>query len=1039
MKNYPEFYRLHGVRMVNQLTNPPLTPLEKLILPMDSVYHHVDMTDDDVGISPDEIIVQQIKSDVYTDEVDRYSEDLLKGSPIFQASVTNKLVMDYHNRFKRFKRSSTSKNSIKNPRALRVVNYGMLNKAYRYTVQRFDTSYNQWFNYHLTAMKNVAKFAEETGRHQFFMVNVPVDIPPMSVLRRAENGINQSVLEDIKTDSQMTIMDFWLWLSDNPLNSTLSNIPSKTLSKVNVIFTVGSSWTVVNLGLWEDWVRRKGKDNVAGATSADASQKRFLRFLLKLRQSVSIGSISETPNPVEPVASAEPAKKPGGFQSPALKAMQAQLSEQVLKNSDDDSAIFGDSEAKSDEDSTDDDIDQLEELHEKEKKSTEYKPYSAYKPQELSLEESVEFYATQAAMKRSITPKELARFRKLSAKYRTTIKNPYGEGSVADFMQIDPETLKIDETTPIIDKIDGVIDQSMLSSSLQVFDSGYIRKTMRKDIVNAVMGIQKAGIIVDDYKVEKVETYLDSYEIHTVKLIPITGKPTTVRFRIPIVNEDGVFKAGGVKYRMRKQRGDLPIRKISSHEVALTSYYSKMFVNRSERMVFNYPEWLVNKLTALSMTPDSKITDIKLAAVFDMQFSCPRVYSTLAKRMSEFTLKTDGGDIRFMFDCSKIDKYFADVPYIKSFKHEVPVAKLKDSIITVNQDNEFVRHYSAMGVKKPSVKLGTIEDLVGLDKSKRPVEMVEVGIFGSDIPLAMILGHHIGLGNLIETIGAKVRRERKGTRYELSDNEFEIRFEDEVLIIDRNDQVASLLFSGFNRYKNQIRQYSIYSFDKKDVYGTVLAANGLLPRHIRELDLMFKLWVDHITRDILIEMKEPTDLFQLFIRSIELLLTDQHPQSMDNAFMRDRGYERFSGMVYDQLVRATRGYHGAPVPANASVSVNPEAVWMGILQDQTVMPIEESNPIHALKERQVVVFRGSGGRSGRSMTEKERAYHKNGMGIVSEATVDNADVGTITYLTADPNYTSVRGTTRRIVDPKGKNAKMVSTSMLMSPAAEKDD
>lgn len=1033
MKNYPEFYRLHGIRMVNQLTNPPLTPLNKLTLPMDSVYHHVDMTDDEIGISPDELIVQQIKGDVYTDEVERYTSDLLKGSPVFQASVSANLVTQYHNRFKRFKRSSANKNSIKNPRALRVVNYGVLNKTYRYTVQRFDTDYNRWFNYHLTAMKSIVKYAEETGRHQFFMVNVPVDIPPVSVLRRAESGISQSVLEDIKTDSQMTIMDFWLWLSDNPLNSTLSNIPSKTLSKVNVIFTVGSSWTVINLGLWEDWVRRKDKDNRAGSTGADASQKRFLRFLLKLRQSVSISGLEEPAPMVE--QSVADVKKPQGFQSPALKAMQAQLSEQVLKNSDNDSVIFGDEESKPEEDD-DDDINELEALHEKEKQVNGYK---AFKPEDPSLEQSVEYAAIRAATRRSISPKELARFKKMSLKYRTTIKNPYGDGSLADFMTIDPKELKIEEHTPIVDKIDGVVDQSMLSSSLQVFDSHYIRKTMRKDIVNAVMTIQKAGAVVDDYRIEKVETYLDSYEIHSVKIVPITGKPTTIRFRIPNVNEDGVFKAGGVKYRMRKQRGDIPIRKISSNEVALTSYYSKMFVCRSERMVFNYPEWLVNKLTMLSMLPNSNIKDIKMAAVFDLEFACPRIYSTLAKRMSEFTLVTKAGDIRFVFDSSKIEKNFGDIPNIKAFAHEVPVARLKDSIITVNQNNEFTYHYSAFGIKRPSQKLGTIEDVVGLDKSKRPVEMVEVGIFGSDIPLAMILGHHIGLGNLIETLGSKVRRERKGTRYELADHEFEIRFEDEVLIVDRSDQMASLLLSGFNRYKNQIRQYSIYSFDKPDVYGTVLAANGLLPRHIRELDLMFKLWVDHITRDILIEMNEPTNLFQLFIRAIELLFNDQHPQAMDNAYQRDRGYERFSGMVYDQLVRATRGYVGAPVPANASISLNPEAVWMNILQDQTVMPIEESNPIHALKERQVVVFGGSGGRSGRSMTERERAYHKNGMGVVSEATVDNADVGAITYLTADPNYTSVRGTTRRIVDPKGKNAKMVSTTMLMAPGSEKDD
>lgn len=1042
MKNYAEFYRTHGIRIVNQLTNPPLSPLINLMLPMDSVYHHIDHGDDDIGVTPDELVLQQIKSDVFTDEVTRYAPDAVKGSPIFNASNVTKAVNDYHRQFKRLKRLGNSNTAAKNPRALRVVNYGALNQGYVYNQIRFDTDYSRWFNYQNTVMKTVATCCEESGRNQFFIINVPPDIPPMSVLRRAEGGVSASVLDDIKTDSQFNLMDFWLWLSENPLNSTLSNIPFKSLSKVNVIFTIGPSWTVINLGVWEDWIRRKNKENKAGSTGPDQAQKRFLRMLLKMRESVSLGSEADVVEAAG-VSAAEAPKPERRFQSPALKAMQASLNQQIQKNADDDSAVFGGTDTDEVVESADDsDLDELEKVHQESKQSIGYVKYESVP---VDTDQEVSKLIDAAAVKRVITPKEAVRLKRLSQKYKTTIKNPYGEGSLSEFMKIDPNDLKIGETTPISDPIDGVIDQSMLSSSLHVFDSMYIRKTLRKDIVNAVSAIQRAGVIVDDYKVEDVETYLDSYEQHTVRLIPITGKPTTIKFKIPKVNDDGVFKAGGVKYRMRKQRGDLPIRKVSPSEVALTSYYSKMFVHRSERAVFNYGDWLQNKLTLLSLEKPARVTELKPSNVFDQEAVLPRAYSTIARRYSEFTLNIPLNDkltaVRMMFDCRKLEQNFGEdiLARLKSLSTETPVAKLSDSVITVNMQNVFTRHYSLMGIKSPPVVLGSIEELMGLDPSSRPVEMVEVGIFGTNIPIAMVLGHHIGLGNLLETLNAKTRRYRKGTRDTLAPNEFEIRFEDEVLVVDRNDPMAAMVLSGFNRYKSQIKQYSIYAFDKPDVYGTILSANGLIPRNIRELSLMFKLWVDHITKDILIEMNEPTDLFLLFIRACELLLIDQHAQAMDNAFMRDKGYERFSGVVYDKLVRATRGYVGAPVPANASVSINPEDVWMSITRDQTVMPIEESNPIHALKEKEVVVFGGFGGRSGRSMTEKERIFHKNAMGVVSEATTDNSDVGSITYLTADPNYTSVRGTTRRVVDPKAHVTKMVSTTMLLSPGAEKDD
>jgi hypothetical protein len=35
---------------------------------------------------------------------------------------------------------------------------------------------------------------------------------------------------------------------------------------------------------------------------------------------------------------------------------------------------------------------------------------------------------------------------------------------------------------------------------------------------------------------------------------------------------------------------------------------------------------------------------------------------------------------------------------------------------------------------------------------------------------------------------------------------------------------------------------------------------------------------------------------------------------------------------------------------------------------------------------------------------KSRKYNKNGIGIISEATVDSGETGTITYLTANPNF-----------------------------------
>lgn len=228
-------------------------------------------------------------------------------------------------------------------------------------------------------------------------------------------------------------------------------------------------------------------------------------------------------------------------------------------------------------------------------------------------------------------------------------------------------------------------------------------------------------------------------------------------------------------------------------------------------------------------------------------------------------------------------------------------------------------------------------------------------------------------------------------------------------------------------------------FDRKDIYGTVLTNNGIGLRYMDECDFMQKMWIDHFTRDELLAMGEPTDFILLLLSAVKKLANDAHKDPMDTRELRIKGYERLAGLAYSELIRSARVYASRRGSPYASCELNPYEVWNKILKDETVIGIEESNPIHSLKEQEVVVFRGSGGRSAQSMNAAARTYHRNAMGVVSEANTDNGDVATINYLSADPNLTTVRGLTRDLDSLEGNAAKIVSTSMLVAPGADRDD
>ena len=119
--------------------------------------------------------------------------------------------------------------------------------------------------------------------------------------------------------------------------------------------------------------------------------------------------------------------------------------------------------------------------------------------------------------------------------------------------------------------------------------------------------------------------------------------------------------------------------------------------------------------------------------------------------------------------------------------------------------------------------------------------------------------------------------------------------------------------------------------------------------------------------------------------------------------------------------------------------MHPFAVWKRIDLDPSKQTVSEINPIQDLKEMEAVTYSGTGGRMSRSMTKKSREYHPNDMGVISEATTDSSDVAINTFLSADPQFKSLRGTAKPYVIGKTGATALLSTSALISPSSDKDD
>lgn len=490
-------------------------------------------------------------------------------------------------------------------------------------------------------------------------------------------------------------------------------------------------------------------------------------------------------------------------------------------------------------------------------------------------------------------------------------------------------------------------------------------------------------------------------------------------------------------------KGMLPFRKVSSTEVVLSSYYgNKLFVTRSERAVFNYGRWLTKHITAIGLdSEDKRVEDLRFSDVFNREVKGSSVYASLSRSFAGF--QADAYKFSWDYEDHKAQGEYPDLSKVSEASGDVLYCGNRlDQSLWIDELNQI---FAWDAVTKNAELLGSIEELCGFDPAliaKRPIEIVELTLSGKQIPIGAVLGWKMGLKNMIRFCGLDARlHDRFGeARYVPTDDEFKVVFEDKILVANKGDRKAEMIIGSLLRFKNHTKRYPAHLFEKPEGWQAVMDKAGLGARYTRELKNIFDLFLDPITIDVLKLMPEPTQLAALFLRSVEVLLDDSYKSPTDFTEMRDRCHERVAGFVYTEMVRAIKQFRSRSIVANSSVTMNPQAVWMNIVKDPACSVVEESNPVHNIKERDVVIYGGIGGRSGRTLTERFRTYNQTDLGVTGDGTVENGSVGTVMYLSGDPDYGNIYGMRKPVGDTSElPPAKLQSYATMLTPGSDRDD
>lgn len=244
-------------------------------------------------------------------------------------------------------------------------------------------------------------------------------------------------------------------------------------------------------------------------------------------------------------------------------------------------------------------------------------------------------------------------------------------------------------------------------------------------------------------------------------------------------------------------------------------------------------------------------------------------------------------------------------------------------------------------------------------------------------------------------------------KYVPKPNDISIKFNDAVLWFNRYPLAKSLIASGLDNY--DLTDYSIHEFEYQDVYYRLMQDADKSINYLKGIDSFFDLFVDNMTYNVLRSMGEPTTVKDLLIRCAVLLSTLDHKDASSKANHRIRGYEQFNAVLYNEMSRQFASYQANRSNKNNSFSINPDAVYLRIISNASLVPSEAANPIQFVKEQSAMTYAGVGGRTAESFVINDRKFSKDDIGVISEATVDNSKVGLNAQLSWDPLIDNTEG------------------------------
>jgi hypothetical protein len=631
------------------------------------------------------------------------------------------------------------------------------------------------------------------------------------------------------------------------------------------------------------------------------------------------------------------------------------------------------------------------------------------------------------------SPKQLRRIAQVKDKYKS-IK--LSDNRTIEQLLTDVESTQIEVSG---NKVKSVIDKSIADSSLIDIERSYIKKTMKQDIFNMVKSFSNNDktipLHIIDYDEVDTSDRFNSKKTLTFTLEDENQKRHKIKVDMPIPNDDGVLFLNGGSKVLKKQIIPLPIVKIGPDRLAITTNFNKLIMFR-QGTVFNKKIVVIKKLIEEYLIGDTEKFALKRGnnSKSNKDYITTIEYDELSKSYHKITLGPKGHRTVFYFNQKELREEIIN----KKLDYKFDINKLP---IGIDYENSTVLDFS---LKETKLSVGdiiiekirekniipNIDDAISKIKAPKRRVYTRLNVRSVKLPLVTFLGVLFGLRNVMIVNNLKYDFTSKPIR---GDTRLSIRFKDGYLYYDEYPLGNSLLFNGLAEMKTE--DYAFDEFEDQlpyvDYVYNVLRSRNIL----KGFTATRELFIDEITRQILVDLNLPTDFLELLLYANELLTDNEFTDETNASSYRIRGYEMLSVALYKEIGKQYEILKQKGAGTNASLSIPPDCIIRALVKSQILENYDTINPINELKSKSACTYKGVGlmgsstSNGSNSFPLHRRAFGKDAVGIFAESNLDNHQVGISKELTMNPNFVSTRGYLNTTEDKKEILAMPASRTM----------